>query len=106
VRGRILRGTMSMQTELALGVTTPLAVADGEFATTDIYFAATLVALGMELRGLDRTNPQRVRFVFIDDDERPEWRRLYFSGRLRLDPLILMNSLKALKHALYGHDLT
>lgn len=94
-----------MQTEIALGATTPMVVPDGEFATSDIYFAATLIALGMELVGLDRANPQRVRFVFADDDQRPEWRRLYFSGRLRLDPLILMNSLKALKHALYGHEL-
>lgn len=94
-----------MQAEIAVAATAPMVVPDGEFATSDIYFAATLIALGMELVGLDRSNPQRVRFVFVDDDERPEWRRLYFSGRLRLDPLILMNSLKALKHALYGHEL-
>lgn len=96
---------MSMQTEIALPAAASFAVPDGEFATSDIYFAATLIALGMALVGLDRSNPQRVRFVFEDDDERPEWRRLYFAGRLRLDPLILMNSLKALKHALYGHEL-
>jgi hypothetical protein len=96
---------MSMQTEITLAVPRAVAAPSDEFATSDIYFAATLIALGMGLTTLDRSNPQRVRFVFEDDEQRPEWRRLYFSGRLRLDPLILMNSLKALKHALYGHEL-
>ena len=57
-----------MQTEVALAATAPMVVPDGEFATSDIYFAATLIALGMELVGLDRANPQRVRFVFADDE--------------------------------------
>jgi hypothetical protein len=71
------------------------------YQTRDFYFAATLCALGMELIDLDRTEPQRASFIFRDDHRRREWTRQYFAGQLRLDPVVLFNSSRGLKRAVY-----
>jgi hypothetical protein len=74
------------------------------YRTRDFYFAATLCALGMELIELDRSEPQRAAFIFRDDHRRREWTRQYFAGQLRLDPVVLFNSSRALKRAVYEAD--
>lgn len=75
--------------------------ADRTYQTRDFYFAATLCALGMELIDLDRGEPGRAAFVFRDDRRRREWTRRYFAGELRLDPVLLFNSSRGLKRAVY-----
>ena len=74
------------------------------YETRDFYFAVTLTALGMELIELDRTQPQRATFVFRDDHRRREWTRQYFAGELRLDPVLLFNSSRGLKRAVYDAE--
>ncbi|HET9878820.1 MAG TPA: DUF5659 domain-containing protein [Candidatus Limnocylindria bacterium] len=75
--------------------------ADRTYQTRDFYFAATLCALGMELIDLDRADPRHAGFVFRDDRRRREWTRQYFAGELRLDPVLLFNSSRGLKRAVY-----
>lgn len=72
------------------------------YTTVDFYFAATLLSLGMELVEVDGTDRWRARFTFLDDERRREWTRDYFAGRLRLDPLVLFHSSRALKRAVYA----
>jgi Domain of unknown function (DUF5659) len=72
-----------------------------QYGTVDFYFAATLLSLGMELVEVDRSDPWRARFTFHDDPRRREWTQDYFAGRLRLDPLVLFHSSRALKRAVY-----
>lgn len=72
-----------------------------QFETNDLYLAATLQSLGLEMVGVDRADPRRVRFVFTDDDRRREWTRQYLAGALRVDPLVLLNSLRATKRQIY-----
>jgi len=76
------------------------------FETNDLYLAATLQSLGLEMVGVDRDDPRRVRFVFVDDERRREWARQYLAGALRVDPLVLLNSLRAMKRQIYqgGQD--
>ena len=74
------------------------------YQTRDFYFAATLCALGMELIELERAEPQRAAFVFRDDHRRREWTRQYFAVELRLDPVVLFNSSRSLKRAVYDGD--
>jgi Domain of unknown function (DUF5659) len=76
------------------------------FETNDLYLAATLQSLGLEMVGVDRDDPRRVRFIFTDDDRRREWTRQYLAGALRVDPLVLLNSLRAMKRQIYqgGQD--
>lgn len=76
--------------------------AETRFGTRDFYLAATLVCLGMELKGLDRTDPKRVVFLFMDHPNRREWARAYFAGDLRVNPLNLAVSIRALKGELYA----
>jgi hypothetical protein len=71
------------------------------YSTTDFYFAATLLTLGMELVEVDRADLRRVRFTFSDDARRREWTRSYLAGRLRLDPVVLFHSSRTLKRAVY-----
>lgn len=72
------------------------------YSTVDFYFAATLLSLGMELVEVDGSDRWRARFTFLDDPRRREWTQDYFAGRLRLDPLVLFHSSRALKRAVYG----
>jgi hypothetical protein len=72
------------------------------FQTNDLHMAATLQCLGLELLEVDRSDPHRVRFVFDDNDARREWTRDYLAGGLRVDPLILLNSLRTLKRQIYA----
>jgi Domain of unknown function (DUF5659) len=71
------------------------------FETNDLYLAATLQSLGLEMVGVERDDPRRVRFVFTDDERRREWTRQYLAGALRVDPLVLLNSLRAMKRQIY-----
>jgi Domain of unknown function (DUF5659) len=73
------------------------------YSTTDFYFAATLLTLGMELVEVDRSDPWRARFTFRDDPQRREWTRSYLAGQLRLDPVVLFHSSRTLKRSVY-HD--
>ena len=72
------------------------------YETNDLHLAATLQCLGLELLEVDRSDPRRVRFVFLDDDQRREWTRQYLAGELRVDPLILLNSFRMLKRQIYA----
>jgi hypothetical protein len=72
------------------------------FETNDLHLAATLQCLGLPLMDVDRSDPRRVRFVFEDDARRREWARQYVAGELRVDPLILLNSLRSLKRQIYA----
>jgi hypothetical protein len=72
------------------------------FGTRDFYLAATLVCLGMEMKGLDRTDPRRVVFLFEDHPQRHVWARAYFAGDLRVNPLNFAASIRALKGELYA----
>lgn len=72
------------------------------FATRDFYLAATFMTLGMELAGLDRTDPQRVKFLFRDHPQRRKWASDYFAGNLAVNPLNFVAALRALKGELYA----
>lgn len=75
---------------------------DGEYRTSDFYLSATLLTLGTEVVGLDRTNPARVVFRFRDHDDRRQWVRDYFAGNLRVNPAQFAAAIKALKAELYA----
>lgn len=77
-------------------------MSNGEYRTSDFYLAATFLTLGMEVVGLDRTNPQRVVFRFRDHEDRRQWTRDYFAGALRVNPAQFAAAIKALKAELYA----
>lgn len=73
-----------------------------EYRTSDFYLAATFLTLGMDLNGLDRANPSRVEFRFNDTDDRRQYVRDYFAGKLRVNPAQFAAAIKALKAELYS----
>lgn len=43
---------------------------DRYYRTSGMYLAAFLFANGIELAGIDRNDPNRAKFVFVDDPQR------------------------------------
>ena len=44
---------------------------DGTYRTSDLYVAAYLLSMGLELRDIDRRDRRRCDFVFVDREDRP-----------------------------------
>lgn len=77
-----------------------------KYSTSSFYSACFLLAKGMHLIGIDRTNPRRCEFVFEDSPERE--RLLHdFSFAFDNDPVVLVDArrlitaIKTLKEKLY-----
>ena len=76
------------------------------YSITNFYLAAFLLTKGLNLVGIDRTNPQRSRFQFVKS---PQWERLIeaFSFAKDNDPEVLIDArkfvtaIKSLKEKLY-----
>ncbi len=77
-----------------------------KYSTSSFYPACFLLAKGMRLIGIDRTNPHRCEFVFEDSPERE--RLLHdFSFAFDNDPAVLVDArrliaaIKMLKEKIY-----
>ena len=56
------------------------------FKTSDFYTAAFLRAKGFELIGINRTDPDRVLFVFKDKEKRETLVQDFLFGRTQVEP--------------------
>lgn len=54
---------------------------DGTYKTSDLYIAAYLLSMGLQLQGIDRHNPRRSDFIFKDREDRPELVQAFVCGR-------------------------
>ena len=73
------------------------------YATQDLPLAATLVALGYSLIGIERTNPKRAGFCFTLNSELEAIIEKYHSGKVRIEPRTYFDSLRQVKNRLYGN---
>lgn len=74
-----------------------------EFTTFDLNLASTLVSLGFELLGLDRTaDARKVRFIFRQDSELGKSIENYWANNLTVSPQELFNAQKLLKNRIYS----
>lgn len=76
------------------------------FRTNNFYIAAFLFAKGLELVNIDRTEPKRCQFVFLDISEREAFMQSYnFAKEDSLDASIdarkFVMAIKMLKDKLY-----
>jgi len=55
--------------------------ANGSYRTSDFYVAAYLLSKGLQIRGIDRHNPRRSEFIFIDREDRPELVHSFMVGQ-------------------------
>ena len=73
------------------------------YATQDLPLAATFVALGHGLVGIERTNPKRAGFCFVLNDELEVIIEKYHGGKVRIEPRTYFDALRQVKNRLYGN---
>lgn len=73
------------------------------YATQDLPLAATFVALGHSLIGIERTNPKRADFCFTLNTDLEQLIDKYHSGKVRIEPRIYFDAIRQLKNRLYGN---
>ena len=66
---------------------------DGNYRTSDLYVAAWLLANGLQVQGIDRHNPQRFDFIFLDREDRPRLVQTFVRGQAIVIFLILFTTL-------------
>lgn len=72
------------------------------FSTSDLNLASTLDALGYQLLELDRSQPQRVRFLFARTRGIENVINDYWGDKIKLPPQQLFAAQKKLKNRLYA----
>lgn len=72
------------------------------YVTQDLALAATLVTFGHILLDVERTNPHRAGFCFIDDGL-IEHVELYQTGQLTVEPRAFFDAIRLVKNRLYGN---
>lgn len=73
---------------------------NNQFKTSDIALVAVL-ALAAPVERIDKANPRRVEFVFLNKPELQETIEKFWRGELRVDPRTYFESLRMLKARLY-----
>ncbi len=51
------------------------------YRTSDLYITAWLLSKGLQLQGIDRHNPRRSEFIFIDREDRSELVHSFMVGQ-------------------------
>ena len=54
---------------------------DGIYRTSDFYVAAWLLSNGLQIQAVDRRNPRRCDFIFLDREDRPQLVQSFVCGR-------------------------
>lgn len=76
---------------------------NNEYQTSDFYIAAYLKASDIVLLRTDRSNPQKVLFVFTDSKDRQVLTEDFLFGRALTDPRKFISAIKELKQLLYNN---
>lgn len=78
---------------------------NGKYQTSDLYLAAYLLSLGLELLDVDHRNPRRCNFVFADREDRPELVRAFMVGQATGNLPTFISHLKRAKRLLYSTEV-
>lgn len=76
---------------------------DKYFKTSDFSLACYLLYVGLELSGIDKTNPQRALFTFRDTPDRGSYVRTFLFGNPQIDAKRFIYCQKELKNKLYSN---
>lgn len=72
------------------------------YKTSNFYLSAYLSCKGLELIDVDKSNPRKAVFVFIDSSERESLVRLFDFGEAPVNARKYSLTLKELKNKLYS----
>lgn len=73
-----------------------------QIITSDLTLAASLVSLGFEIQSLERSNPQKVLFMFAYNTKTIAAINKYWNGKLLIDALKLGNNIRNLKTLIHS----
>jgi len=71
------------------------------FETSDFHTVTTLCTLGFAIECINKTNPNRYIFEFLDSPALQKHLKAYQQGLLRLDPRIVLINAKLVKDRMY-----
>jgi hypothetical protein len=77
-----------------------------EFKTDNFYLGVFLSSKGLTLTGIDRSNPRRCKFIFVDSPQREKLVEVFNFGKpgcreLKVDARNLITAIRQLKAQLY-----
>lgn len=75
------------------------------YKTSDIYVASFLLSKGLQLEGIDRRDKQRVYFIFIDREDRPNLVRSFICGQAEGNLADFLYHFKRAKRLLYSVEV-
>lgn len=72
------------------------------WATFDLGCSAALVSVGFKLISLDKSNPQKVQFLFQREDNIEQIVTNYWADQLTINARTFFNNIKMLKNRIYS----
>jgi len=73
------------------------------YLTSDLALSAT-ISLWYPLDCVDKTDPQKVTFIFKRDDNLDQLIESFWRGSLKVEPQMYFNQLKAIKSRIYARE--
>lgn len=73
-----------------------------QFLSSDFYISAYLLAVGVNLLGVNRENPRRLFFVFEDFNDRQKLVEDFLLGRGSVQPKRYASAIKELKDLIHA----
>ena len=74
----------------------------GDYVTSDLGCAAALISVGFELVGLNKQEPQKVRFIFRSKAGIEKATNEYFLDRVEVRARTYFDNIRMLKNLLHG----
>ena len=72
------------------------------FRTSDIALCSALCCYGYQVEAVDRQNPAKAVFLIQQDERLEDLIQLYFTHKLKVEPLGFFNFLKEIKTRIYN----
>lgn len=72
------------------------------YATADLGLAASLITSNIRLEKINKTNPNRVTFYFIDSVTTQKKIKAFWNKELLVPALVLLENIRLLKARIYG----
>ncbi|MBA7677037.1 hypothetical protein ES703_85285 [subsurface metagenome] len=78
---------------------------DGTYRTSDFYVATYLLYKGLQIQGIDRHNPRRSEFIFLDREDRPQLVQSFLCGQAAGNLPDFIFYIRKAKRLLYSREV-
>lgn len=72
------------------------------FSSYDIFLSSVLVYFNFKIEILDKSDKQKVKFIFLREQGLDEMAQKYWAHELRVEPQAFAATLKSLKNRIYS----